>query len=259
MIILAALKLGKPSILAKPDWKKAMRMSASYEDLEEQDLYDILAACSVLLAERDTMSLAKNADSTRTRKQRDATGRQACGLLLRLHQWRQRWDNKLRNSVTDTPARPSGFEEPQSTHNEDPQESLITVAAIPNLAAAMVLMLYNLALMYVLQSLAHLPLEDSATRSIGQQSESAKGHHVDERVAAREICHCIQYYLHTRRRLDASASPIVHWAVAEAWTRLRRDDSIEAAWIRDLLTSRGRQVVAEGLWTTYKWLNSLPE
>ncbi|KAK0753792.1 hypothetical protein B0T18DRAFT_337614 [Schizothecium vesticola] len=259
MILLASLKLGKPSILARPDWKKAMRTNASYEELEEQDLFDVLADCSVLLAQRDAMLSARDANPIKTREQRDETERRARCLLLHLRQWRQRWDNNVKNSVTDTLASPSGIEESHSTHNKDPKEPLITVATIPNLPAAMILMLYNLARMYVLESLAPLPLEESTTRDVSLQSETAQGYHADERIAAREACRCIQYYLDVRRRLDASASPIVHWAVAAAWTRLRRDDSVEGAWMRDLLNSRGRQVVAEGLWTTYKWINSLPE
>jgi len=136
---------------------------------------------------------------------------------------------------------------------------LVTATTIPNVPAAIMLMLYNLALMHVLQTIATLPLEESAIRNISQQLETANECRANERIAARETCRCIQYYLCIRRRLDASASPIIHWAVATAWTALRRDDSIEGAWMQDLLSKKGRQVVAEGLWTTYLWLNSLPE
>lgn len=216
MILAAALKLGRPSILARPDWKNAMRRDASYEELEEQDLYDVLADCSVLLAERHAMSPTEKADATKAEEQRDGMERRAYRLLQHLHQWRQRWDsNRLKNPVPDT------------TLSE---ASLITVATIPNLPAAMILMLYNLALMHVLQSLAPLPLE-----------ETVKSYHVNERIAAREACRCTQYYLSIRRRLDASAPPIIHWAVAAAWERLRRDDSVEGAWMRDWQISQGER------------------
>jgi hypothetical protein len=259
MVLFASLQLRKPSILARPDWKKAMRTNSPKDQLEEQDLFDVLADCTVLLAERDAMSSAWNTNPIDAREQRDEIERRACSLLIHLHEWRRRWDSDLKNAFPDTPASPSGFDESHFTQNGDPDGSLITVAMIPNVPAAIMLMLYNLALTHVLQILAPLPLEESATRNISQQRETAKTYHADERIAAREACRCVQYYLYIRRRLDASASPLVHWAVAAAWTRLRRDDSVEGAWMRDLLTGKGRQVVAEGLWTTYKWLNSLPE
>lgn len=259
MILFASLQLRKPSILARPDWKKAMRTNSSYDELEEQDLFDVLADCTILLAERDAMSSAWNANPIKARGQRDEIERRACCLLIHLHEWRRRWDSDLKNPPSDTPASPSGFEESQFTQIGDPEGSLITVATIPNVPAAIMLMLYNLVLIHVLQILASLPLEESATGNISQQPETAKRYHADERIAAREACRCIQHYLYIRRRFDTSASPIVHWAVGTSWTRLRRDDSVEGAWMRNLLVGKGRQVVAEGMWTTYKWLNSLPE
>ena len=224
MILAAALKLRRPSILARTDWKKAMRTNASYQELEEQDLYDVLADSSVLLAERHAMSPStEKADGTETKKeQRDDMERRARRLLQHVQQWRQRWDSnsiKNMNPVPDT--------------SISEASSLITVDTIPNLDTAMMLMLYNLALMYVLQSLVPpLSLEETTSKS----------YHFDQRtrIAAREACRCIQYYLSIgRRRLDASAPPIIHWTVSMASERLQRDDSVEGAWMRDLQTSQG--------------------
>jgi len=267
MIIVAALKLGKPSILARSDWKRAMRMNATCEELEEQDLFDVLADCSALLAERDAVILAQNANPSKAREQRDDIERRANCLLLYLRQWRQRWDSRshLEITTTDTSGSAPGVEDSglQPTHNTVPEGSLITVATIPNLPATLMLMLYNLALMYVLQSLAPLPLEDSATQiqnlPNSPQLNTGERHRIGERIAAREACRCIQYYLSVGCRFNASAPPIVHWAFTAAWTKLRRDESVEGAWMRELLTGNGPQVVAEGLWTTYKWLNSVTE
>ncbi|KAE9366439.1 hypothetical protein N431DRAFT_419696 [Stipitochalara longipes BDJ] len=259
MILLASLKLCKPSILAKPDWKQAMRTNSSYEELQEQDLFDVLADCSVLLAERDAMLSAWNTNSISAREQRDGIERRASSLLIHLYEWRRRWDTDLKNICSETAVCPSGFEESQFIHNGDPEAPLVTATTIPNVPTAIMLMLYNLALMHVLQIIATLPLEESTTRKISQQLETANECRANERIAAREACRCIQYYLCIRRRLDASASPIIHWAVAAVWKALRRDDSIEGAWMQDLLSKKRRQVVAEGLWTTYLWLNSLLE
>ncbi|ORY06778.1 hypothetical protein BCR34DRAFT_571136 [Clohesyomyces aquaticus] len=261
LILFASLQLRKPSILARSDWKKAMRAESSYEQLQEQDLFDVLADCTVLLAKRDAVLSAWDADAIKAREQQDKIQQRACCLLTHLNEWRLRWDADPKNASYDTSASPSGSKESQFACNGDPDRSLVTVATIATVPAAVMLMLYNLALMHVLQVLAPLPPphKESAPRNASHQPETARRYHVDERIAARETCRCIQYYMSIRRRLDASASPIVHWAVAAAWARLRRDDSVEGAWMRDLLTSIGRQVVAEGLWTTYKWLNSLPE
>ncbi|KAF1972430.1 hypothetical protein BU23DRAFT_555224 [Bimuria novae-zelandiae CBS 107.79] len=259
MILFASLQLGKPSILARSDWKKAMRADSSHEQLQEQDLFDVLADCTVLLAELDAVSSAWDADAIKPREQRDEIQQRACCLLTHLHEWRLRWDADLKNAFCDTPASPFGSKESQFACNGDPNRSLVTVAGIATVPTAVMLMLYNLALMHVLKILETLPREESTPRNALHQPETAGRYHAYERIAAREACRCIQYYMSIRRRLDASASPIVHWAVAAAWARLRRDDSVEGAWMRDLLTGRGRQIVAEGLWTTYKWLNSLPE
>ncbi|KAJ4331283.1 hypothetical protein N0V95_009908 [Ascochyta clinopodiicola] len=259
MILFASLQLRKPCILARLDWKQAMRAGLSYEQLQEQELFDVLADCTVLLAKLDAVSSAWDADAIKAREQRDKIQQRARCLCTRLHEWRLRWDADLTNASRDAPASNFGFEESQFACNGDSSTSPVTVAAIATVPATVVLMLYNLALMHVLQILGTLPCEESAPRNASLQPETDGRYHSEDRIAARETCRCIQYYMSVRRRLDASASPIVHWAVAAAWTRLRRDDSVEGAWMRDLLTGRGRQVVAEGLWTTYKWVNSLPE
>jgi hypothetical protein len=259
MILFASLQLRKPSILARSDWKKAMRADSSYEQLQEQDLFDILADCTVLLAKRDDVSSAWDADAIKAKKQRDEIQQRACCLLAHLHEWRLRWDANLKNAFSDTPASPSGSKESQFACNRDPDRSLVTVAAIATVPAAVILMLYNVVLMHVLQILAPLPHDQSAPQDAWHQPETAGRYDADDRIAAREACRCIQYYMLIKRRLDASDSPIVHWAIGAAWTRLRCDNSVEGAWMRGLLTDRGRQVVAEGLWTTYKWLNSLSE
>lgn len=259
MVLLASLKLCKPSILAKPDWKKAMRMNSSYEELQEQDLFDVLADCSVLLAERDAMLSTWNTNSISAREQRDDVEQRASSLLIILYEWRRHWDTDLRNVCSETAVCPSVPKESQFIYNEDLEPPLVTATTIPNVPGAIMLMLYNLALVHVLQIIATLPLEESGIRNISQQLESAEECRRHELIAAREACRCIQYYLCVRRRLDASASPIIHWAVAATWTALRHDDSIEGAWMQDLLSKKGRQVVAEGVWTTYLWLNSLPE
>jgi hypothetical protein len=257
MILLAALKLGQPSILAKADWKRAMRTNCSYQELQEQDLFDVLADCSVLLADRDIMHSASDTNSIAASELRDDIERRAHSLLVHTYEWRSRWDAKLENVYREPAESLSGLEESQLIRSKDSAESLVTAATIPNVSAAIMLMLYNIALMRILQITA--TLAESATGSSSAQIETAHGWHAKERDAAREACRCIQYYLGAGCPLDTSASPIVHWAVAATWSVLRSNDSIEGAWMQDLLSKKGRQNAAEGRSTTYIWLNSLVE
>ncbi|KAK1751316.1 hypothetical protein QBC47DRAFT_425480 [Echria macrotheca] len=241
MIVAAALQLGRPSILARPEWKRAMRANASCQELEGQDLYDALADCSVLLAEGNAMSSAETADPTMAKTQQDDKERQACGLLRHLHQWRQNWNcNYLKIPIHTLPGNSSWSD----GRGEDPEASIITIAAIPNLPAATMLMLYNLALMHVLRVLRSQSPDESSTRDFVAQVETAKSMRIDERIAARETCRCTQYYLSVKGRLDASAPEVIHWAIAVAWEILRLDDSAEGIWMRDFLARRSRQVVA---------------
>lgn len=51
MLLFASLQVKNPCILARPEWKTAMRVNSSPKELREQDLYDILADCTILLAQ----------------------------------------------------------------------------------------------------------------------------------------------------------------------------------------------------------------
>lgn len=55
MILFASLRTGKPSILARAEWKGPLRVNCSDEDVQAQDLFDILANCTVLIGDRDNM------------------------------------------------------------------------------------------------------------------------------------------------------------------------------------------------------------
>jgi hypothetical protein len=259
MILHASLQTGKPCILARTEWKRAMRADASYEKLQEQDVFDVMADCTVLLGDRQAMIAAKEEDAIRAGELRDSIQQRARSLLMQLYEWRVRWDVDLRYASHGNPASSSTRpREPQRAHNAEFNRPLIKIAMIKSIPAAVTLMLYNLALLYVLQILDSLP--SLAVPGLSNPTKTTAGYFSTEEVfAAREICRCIQYYLSVRNRLDATAPPITHWAIGAAWKRLRRDDSAEGAWMRGLLTRRGRQVIIDGLWTTYKWINSLPE
>lgn len=129
------------------------------------------------------------------------------------------------------------------------------------------LMLFDVVLAWLLQILASLPCPSLPSHAILRSAtashkvfKSAKEYFASqERLAALEACLCVRSYMEGGRRLDASAPPVLHWVVATAWKTLRHDKSDEGAWLRELLIVKGPQVIANGLWTSYKWLNSLPE
>ncbi|OJJ45967.1 hypothetical protein ASPZODRAFT_17397 [Penicilliopsis zonata CBS 506.65] len=114
MILFASLRTGKPSILARAEWKQALRETCSEEEMQEQDLFDILADCTVLA----------NNES------------EALELLLFLDAWRQRWEGDGRNAYVEI-----------SHHGQ-------THFGFLNQPAAIMFMFYNTTLIYVLQILA---------------------------------------------------------------------------------------------------------
>ncbi|KAF2190115.1 hypothetical protein K469DRAFT_699711 [Zopfia rhizophila CBS 207.26] len=262
MILFASLRTGKPSILARAEWKTVLRANCSDEELQEQDLYDVLADCTVLVAERDNMLANWELDLERGTHQRDKIKRRALPLLTHLRAWRKRWDSDGRNSYFETSAAFARLQPMQESRGDD-SPHFPTIFEFSNDSAATMLMFYNTTLIYVLQVLASLPLENfgiHSNQSFIQNTLQDAGYLDDlwkhtkyeyiaaERLAALEVCRCIPYYLVRKSRLDSDSSPVVHWAVTTAWMTLRGNESAEGRWMMDLLNRKSREVIAKGLW-----------
>jgi len=259
MILFASLRTGKPSILAREEWKTVLRANCSDEELQEQDLYDVLADCTILAAQLDEMSANLELDLERATHQQEKIKRRALILLSHLSAWRKRWDSDERNSYSETSAALAGVEPTQEALGDD-SPTPHTIFKFSNESAALMFMLYNTTLIFVLRILASLSLQNLDIHSNQQLPLQDAGYSDDlwnytkdeyvaaERLAALEVCRCIPYYAVRKSRLDTDCSPIVHWAVTTAWTTLCGNESAAGRWMMDLLKDKGREVTVKALW-----------
>ncbi|KAF3920640.1 hypothetical protein ABW21_db0205355 [Orbilia brochopaga] len=259
MIIFASLCTGKPSILAGDTWKAALRSHCSDDDLPEQDLFDVLADCTVLSCRRDKMLADWHLFSKEScLQERDSIKENALDLFAQLQDWRQRWEADASNfmstfetgSVTDKPP-----PEPcaQAPARYPPN---ITFLSFQKISAATMWMCYNTTMIHVFRILASLPLENSGLEDSSDSiqmplsiSEPTRNTYASaERLAALEICRCIPYYSGQIARTDADLSPIPHWAVMTARATLCRNEATKGTWIMDLLGATNPDIVANGVW-----------
>lgn len=254
MLLFASVLLRKPCILARAEWKSALRVNSSPAESREQDLYDVVADCTVMLAKCDGIVATWELDVIRATEQAREVEDQGRALLAQLRAWRSIWDDEM---ASDT------FEITWSPPSSDSLPSLITGRA--STPSRMVqLMLFDVALTTVLQILASLPCEalprgGSLRSASASLTQSAREYYASqERLAASEACRCIRAFVEGGGCLNARVPPVLHWAVATAWKSLRYDSSVEGIWLQELMSVKGRGVVADGLWENYQWLESVP-
>lgn len=252
MLIFASLRTGRPSIFARPEWKTVLRANCSDEEIPEQDLFDVLADCTVLIAERNTMLATEDSDFERSTNQRDNLKQTAAGLLKSLHAWKVQWDNDERNAYSEPSTVPKDARKTFQSLNSAP----LTGFEFAQDHAALMLMFYKTTFIYVLRALASLPVNDAVPNS--QEWESPKSSPIADpsdlnaaqRSAAIDVCRCIPHYLARSAGCDSDASPIVHWAVTTAWMTLGGNESTEGSWLMDMLKNASRTVIAQALWSS---------
>lgn len=278
MILFASLRTGKRSILAREEWKMVFRENCSNEEeIQEQDLYDVLADCTVLAAEQHDGMMSANLErdpenrSSHQHPQNETINRKALSLLNHLRIWRKRWDSDERNSYFEAPV---GFAtvEPvqQEPLGDDLPPFLTTSFEFSSNTTGIMLMFYNTTLTYIFRVLASVTLENIGTQS-GQSFRMQTAFqddagHLDydevckqttkqgcvavERLAALEVCRCIPDYLKRKSGLDSDSSPVFQWAVATAWVTLRgNENSAEGKWMMKLFNTKYREFMATGLLT----------
>jgi hypothetical protein len=264
MILFASVRMGRPSIFAKEEWKRVLRTDCSEKDLEEQYLFDVLADCTVLVAERDDMLSRRRLSRERSSHQQDTLKKRTLTSLQYLQAWRIRWSTVERNIYFESPAPFAKVQATRESLGDDPP-FLITAFEFSNDESALMLILYNAVLIYVLQLLASLSLSGTGVHSNPNQCFTVDSLQIAgrdgslwdltkddytaaERLAALEICRCLPYYLDRISHLDGGSSPVFQWGVTTAWMTLRRGEAAENTMILDLLSMQSRGAIAQALW-----------
>lgn len=97
MVLIASLRNRSPSIFARPKWKAVLRTALSLESVEERELHDVLADCSVLNAANDEVARTWDIYDPMCTEKVEAITTKAVELLAFLQSWKQRWDHDGRN------------------------------------------------------------------------------------------------------------------------------------------------------------------
>jgi hypothetical protein len=247
MLLFASLTAGTPSILAKPSWKDLFhRHSESVVEEQEQQLYDFLADCSVLAFEHDELQKKEQSGDAGVDKFEDIRHK-AQDLGTKLRAWRTNWGADVENAFTETPANTvSAQSRAVSSHFNNSRDiaapALPTDIVFSSIKSSLMLMLYNIALIYLLKILISLPVE---TQQAGSQRPLTAVAH----SAVLDVCRIIPGPFDTELQQELHASPVVYWAIQSARMILRGDESAQAKWLTYMLNRKSGKTLAEAVET----------
>lgn len=236
LILFAALRKGTGSVLARGDWKEVLQRSCgSEEESGEQELYDVLADCSVLVARRDGVERGRDREGMVGGAQDGELRRRALGLRGRLADWRTRWDGDASNAFSEIDAE-SITEHPALNH----PPTILPDLVFSSSTSALLLMLYNTTLIYVLRILTSIHADTQDQQTIVDYTAA-------QRSALRQICQSMPNFSDATARTDIHSSPVPHWAVQVAGEMLEDDTSDEGRMMKDMLSRKGAGLLAQGL------------
>ncbi|KAF1921261.1 hypothetical protein BDU57DRAFT_488858 [Ampelomyces quisqualis] len=226
MLLFAALGTGRSTILAKPEWKTMLRQHCENEEqLQEQLLYDILADCSVLASERDKLFTRRTARRENASDEIQIIRTNTEHLCEQLWDWKINWGANPANAYMEIPT-------VSNTHIEstgiDAPSIAPTALVFANITSALTLMLYNIALMHLLQIL--VSIHSSLPQTTPRDHLVAAAH-----SAVLDICRCMPNATNENFRRELHASPVAHCALQTARTMLQGDDSVNAKWLMSML------------------------
>lgn len=246
MILIASLRNRTPSIFARPQWKTVLRTALSLETPEEQDLHDVLADCSVLMAISDELFKSQHVSGSGYSRRRMEIQCRCQELLSFLGAWKLTWDNNEENFYVeedyveaDTAGTPSR-----------------TIYRFMNDSVARMLMLYNTALIYVLRIMATLEVtqhnphhspNDVLQGDVDVKIITESSYYPIIHAAGLDVARCVKDYLqHKRARGEMDfASPVVQWAVITAGKALLSE---ETEWMVGFLKGDATFDVAKRAW-----------
>lgn len=234
MLLFAALVSGRPTILAKPEWKALLRKHCPDEEkLQEQRLYEILADCTVLASERDKLLKRQKEAGEDTHPQMGIVRGSTENLCVHLRSWRTEWGASPRNAFIEIPA-------PQLAA-VDKESAYPTEIVFADIKSALMLMLYNITLMNLLAILISLP--PSLQQRHSRYELIPLGH-----SAVLDICRCLPSSMNDELRKELHASPVVYWAIQTARMTLQGDDSARARWLSEILDRKSAGSLAGNDW-----------
>jgi hypothetical protein len=238
MLLFAALGTGRPTILARHEWKMMLRQCCTHEEqLQEQQLYDVLADCSVLASERDKLFTSRIDSGEDIDGQVEIIRNSAEHLCEQLQGWRRHWGANPANAYVEIPAHSSiqfeniGMGAPSIAPTE---------LVFANITSALMLMLYNIALINLLKILVSLP---SPQRQATPRDDLVAVAH----SAVMDLCRCMPNPTNDDFRKELHASPVVHWAIQTARMMLQGDESADAKWLNSMLDRKSAGNLAENM------------
>jgi hypothetical protein len=238
MLLFASLIAGTPSILAKSGWKELFHRHCDNEKEEqEQQLYNFLADCSVLAYERDNL-LGKGARVDGGTVVSEELRYNAVHLGEQLRVWRTTWGLDTANAYVEIPSQ--NLTQSHQWPPNGPAHDAPTDLKFSNLKSALTLMLYNIALIYLLKVLISLSTDPQQEKSRIVLIKAAHSTVLD-------VCRIMPGPFNTEWQKELHASPVVHWAVQSARMVLQGDESAEARWLIEMLDRKSGKTLAEAM------------
>ncbi|KAF2476922.1 uncharacterized protein BDR25DRAFT_42190 [Lindgomyces ingoldianus] len=217
--IFGGLAMSTPSIYSRDEWKRSPSIESNKGEILRHRLFDVLADCTRLLSERNTVLSLGGAES------RQRLLKETRSLLEELKSLRDLWASLNAGRLTNVVDGP-----------DNQPKSRLTVA---NHGSATLLMLYNATLIFITDIL--LPLDSSTDyRSM-------------RHAAAMEIVYCLDTKSFTKREAGAYSNSIGHIAVKVAWKVLGGFNSPEGRKLSRLVKAAIGDVFAVGAWADEAW------
>jgi hypothetical protein len=237
MLLFASLTAGTPSILAKPEWKAMFhRYCATEKELQEQQLYDMLADCSLLAFGLDELLKRWESDGVDANAQLDNIRHNAHAVYDQLRVWRNHWNTNPANAYIEVPASWLSPSLDGGFHNNMAATSM-TDLMFSNTTSALMIMLFNVALINLLKILLSLPPDAQGLAS--RQDLIAATH-----SAVLEVCQSLPHASNAEWQKELHASPVVYWANQSARMILQGDQSVEAKWLIEMLDRKSAVALA---------------
>jgi hypothetical protein len=237
MLLFASLTAGTPSILARPEWKAMFhKYCANDREEQEQQLYDMLADCSLLAFERGELLKRWNTDGDDVSAQLDSLRHNAYVVYDRLRAWRNCWNTNPANAHIEVPASWLSSQ-PGGNFDTSMAATSPTDLMFSNTTSALMIMLFNVALLNFLKILISLPPE-------AQCLSSRQDLVVAVHSAVLEVCQSLPHALNAEWQKELHASPVVYWANQSSRMILQGDQSLEAKWLMEMLDRKSAVVLA---------------